>query len=38
MSGIHARFRAEHGSFTLDAEFTVPASGVTGVFGRSGAG
>jgi len=35
---INAAFRGVLGNFTLDAEFTVPASGVTAIFGRSGCG
>lgn len=35
---IAAVFRGQLGSFALDAEFTVPASGVTGLFGPSGSG
>jgi molybdate transport system ATP-binding protein len=35
---IAAVFRGQLGRFTLDAEFTVPASGVTGLFGPSGSG
>ncbi len=35
---IAAKFEGQLGSFTLDAEFTVPASGVTGLFGPSGSG
>ncbi|MCC6797879.1 MAG: molybdenum ABC transporter ATP-binding protein [Candidatus Hydrogenedentes bacterium] len=38
MSNIHARFRVQQGAFKLDAEFTLPAKGVTGLFGPSGAG
>lgn len=35
---ITAAFKGQLGSFTLDAEFTVPAFGVTGLFGPSGSG
>jgi molybdate transport system ATP-binding protein len=35
---IAAAFKGRLGSFTLDAEFAVPASGVTGLFGPSGSG
>jgi molybdate transport system ATP-binding protein len=38
MSGVHGRFRTTQGAFTLDAKFTLPATGVTGLFGPSGAG
>jgi len=38
MSVIEARFRGKLGGFTLDAAFSVPASGVTGLFGPSGCG
>mgnify|MGYP003542163069 FL=1 len=38
MSTIRARFRVQHGAFNLDAEFTIPVKGVTGLFGPSGAG
>lgn len=35
---IEARLRIERGAFTLDAEFSVPAGGVTAIFGPSGSG
>lgn len=35
---IEARFSARHGAFSLNAEFTVPATGVTALYGASGAG
>jgi molybdate transport system ATP-binding protein len=35
---IAVAFKGRLGRFTLDAEFTVPASGVTGLFGPSGSG
>ncbi len=35
---IEAAFKGQLGSFTLDAEFTAPASGVTGLFGPSASG
>ena len=35
---IAAVFRGQLGRFTLDAAFSVPASGVTGLFGSSGSG
>jgi molybdate transport system ATP-binding protein len=35
---ITAAFKGQLGRFTLNAEFTVPASGVTGLFGPSGCG
>ena len=35
---IAAAFRGRLGDFALDARFTVPASGVTGLFGPSGCG
>lgn len=38
MSRIRARFRATLSNFTLDAEFSVPAKGVTGLIGPSGSG
>lgn len=38
MTAIEARFAGGLGSFRLDAEFSAPLSGVTGVFGPSGCG
>ena len=38
MSEIHASFRMQLESFTLDASFTAPAIGVTALFGPSGSG
>jgi molybdate transport system ATP-binding protein len=38
MSGIRAGFKLQLESFTLDAAFTAPASGVTALFGSSGSG
>ncbi|HRI86641.1 MAG TPA: molybdenum ABC transporter ATP-binding protein [Candidatus Hydrogenedentes bacterium] len=38
MSKIHGSFKHTSGAFTLDAEFTIPNRGVTGIFGPSGAG
>ena len=38
MSGIEARFRGTFGAFTLDASFSCPGAGVTGLFGPSGCG
>jgi molybdate transport system ATP-binding protein len=35
---IEARFRLQRGAFALDAEFTIPASGVTALFGPSACG
>jgi molybdate transport system ATP-binding protein len=35
---IQARFRANLGRFALDANFEVPARGVTALFGPSGCG
>jgi molybdate transport system ATP-binding protein len=35
---IRAAFRGTLGSFALDAAFDVPATGITGLFGRSGCG
>ncbi|HEV8314764.1 MAG TPA: ATP-binding cassette domain-containing protein, partial [Burkholderiaceae bacterium] len=35
---IEAAFQLHYAGFTLDAEFTVPARGVTALFGRSGSG
>lgn len=38
MSHITANLTAQHPGFNLSAEFSLPAHGVTGVFGRSGSG
>ena len=38
MNTIEARFRSTLGSFELDAEFSLPARGVTALFGTSGSG
>ncbi|HEY9097330.1 MAG TPA: molybdenum ABC transporter ATP-binding protein [Thiobacillus sp.] len=38
MSTIDARFRSTLGSFELDAEFSLPARGVSALFGASGSG
>jgi molybdate transport system ATP-binding protein len=38
MSVIEVAFRGRAGGFELDAAFTAPASGVTGLFGPSGCG
>ena len=38
VSTIDAHFRTALGSFVLDAEFSVPAHGVTALFGASGSG
>ena len=38
LNTIDARFRATLGSFELDAAFSVPARGVTALFGASGSG
>jgi len=38
MSTIDARFRSSLGSFELDAEFSLPARGVSALFGASGSG
>lgn len=35
---IEARFRIDRGGFTLDVDLSVPARGVTGLFGPSGGG
>jgi len=35
---IRAAFRGQLGGFTLDAAFSVPATGITGLFGPSGCG
>ncbi len=35
---IHARFRGKLGQFSLDASFSIPATGVTALFGPSGCG
>ncbi|MCB1544236.1 MAG: molybdenum ABC transporter ATP-binding protein [Rhodoblastus sp.] len=37
-TGLHARFRGRVGSFSLDASFVAPSSGVTALFGPSGCG
>lgn len=38
MSTIAARFRSTLGSFVLDADFSLPAHGVSALFGASGSG
>lgn len=38
MSNVSARFQGRIGNFELDADFTVPAKGVTALFGPSGCG
>ncbi|MBU1174589.1 MAG: molybdenum ABC transporter ATP-binding protein [Alphaproteobacteria bacterium] len=38
MNGIDAHFRLKRRGFMLDAKFTAPSSGVTGLFGPSGSG
>jgi molybdate transport system ATP-binding protein len=38
MSVLEARFRMRYGEFALDADLSVPARGVTGIFGASGSG
>jgi molybdate transport system ATP-binding protein len=38
MSNIEARFSGRLGSFTLDAGFSIPGEGITGLFGPSGCG
>lgn len=38
MSTLEARFRLQQGEFRLDAELSVPARGVTALFGASGSG
>ncbi|NDA47484.1 MAG: molybdenum ABC transporter ATP-binding protein [Alphaproteobacteria bacterium] len=35
---IQGRFRANYGSFQLNAEFQAPAQGITAIFGHSGSG
>ena len=35
---IDARFRLNRGRFRLDVEFSIPAQGITALFGPSGAG
>ncbi len=35
---IEARFYLDRGAFTLDVDLTIPAQGVTALFGRSGSG
>ncbi len=37
-SSITAKFRIQRGGFTLDSAFTIPAKGVTALFGSSGCG
>jgi molybdate transport system ATP-binding protein len=37
-ANIEARFHVARGNFLLDTEFTVPARGVTALFGESGSG
>ncbi len=37
-SGIELRFNVERPDFNLDVDLTLPARGITGVFGSSGAG
>ena len=37
-NSINAQFRGQLGRFRLDAAFTVPATGITGLFGPSGCG
>ncbi len=37
-SKIAAKFRIQRGDFTLDSEFSIPATGVTALFGSSGCG
>ncbi|WP_297492657.1 molybdenum ABC transporter ATP-binding protein [Acidocella sp.] len=38
MSGIEARFAGRLGGFMLDAAFSLPGTGITGLFGPSGCG
>lgn len=38
MSAIDAHFKGTFGAFSLDAAFSCPSSGVTGLFGPSGSG
>jgi molybdate transport system ATP-binding protein len=38
MSGVHGSFFLSHGAFTLQAEFSAPAQGITALFGPSGSG
>lgn len=38
MSGIRARFRVDRGGFALDVDLSLPASGVSTLFGHSGSG
>ncbi len=35
---IHARFKLDYSSFTLDVDLKLPARGITAVFGPSGSG
>ncbi len=38
MNGVQARLALRQGSFTLEVDFSVPARGITALFGASGAG
>ena len=38
MNRIEARFSGRLGGFTLDAGFSIPGEGITGLFGPSGCG
>ena len=38
MSGLEAHFRLNRKGFSLDARFSAPETGVTGIFGPSGSG
>ena len=38
MSVLEARFRMRYGEFALDADLSLPARGVAGIFGASGSG
>ena len=38
MSTLDVKLRLSHDSFMLDAEFSVPATGITGILGASGSG
>ena len=38
MENIEARFRGQKGEFALDVEFSVPAHGITAIYGASGCG
>ena len=37
-STIDARYRLDRGAFRLDVDVSIPATGITGIYGRSGSG